>query len=646
MAELSSQDIHSTYADADAHIAREEPKGNYLFVLSLAALGVVYGDIGTSPLYALRECFHGPHAIAPTAANVLGVLSLIFWSLIIVISIKYLVFVLRADNQGEGGILSLAALATPIKPSGRTEKIFLIAIGTFGAALLYGDGIITPAISVLGAMEGISVATPSLTPYIVPLTIGIIIGLFLIQKRGTAGIGKIFGPVTLLWFSALAILGIAQIFHYPQVFSAVSPLHGIEFFVRNGWHGFIILGSVFLVVTGGEALYADMGHFGKKPIRLAWFAVVLPALLLNYFGQGALLLENPAMAVNPFYNLAPTWALYPMIILATCAAIIASQALISGAFSLTMQAVQLGLIPRLKITHTSSKEIGQIYLPAINWALMFGCIVVVLGFHTSSNLAAAYGIAVTSTMVITTILLFVVARQRWNWSFRSAALMCGFFLIIDLSFFGANVIKILDGGWFPLTLAAVIFIMMMTWKKGRSILTNRIQEETELLEDFLEKVEKQKITRVPGTAVFMNGNASRTPPAFMHNLEHNKVMHEKILFLTVKTRPIPYVETDERFKFEILTNGFSRLKIYYGYMEDPDIPKILAEIEQPGFVFKPEETTYFLGRETIIATEKYSGMARWREKLFGVMSKNARSATSYFRIPPDRVVELGEQIEI
>lgn len=646
MTDSSTTDIHSTFADADAHIAREEPKGNYLFILSLAALGVVYGDIGTSPLYALRECFHGPHAVQPTAANVLGVLSLIFWSLIIVISIKYLVFVLRADNQGEGGILSLAALATPIKPSGRTEKIFLIAVGTFGAALLYGDGIITPAISVLGAMEGLSVATPALTPYVVPFTIGILVGLFLIQKHGTAGIGKIFGPVTLLWFSTLAILGIAQIFHYPQVFSAINPVHAFQFFARNGWHGFVILGSVFLVVTGGEALYADMGHFGRKPIRLAWFAVVLPALLLNYFGQGALLLENPELAVNPFYNLAPSWALYPMIILATCAAIIASQALISGAFSLTMQAIQLGLIPRLKITHTSSKEIGQIYLPAINWALMVGCIIIVLGFHTSSNLAAAYGIAVTSTMVITTILLFVVACERWGWRFRSAALMCGVFLLIDLAFFGANVIKIFDGGWFPLTLASVIFLMMMTWKKGRSILTMRIQETTEILEDFLEKIEKEKIARVPGTAVFMNGNASRTPPSLMHNLEHNKVLHERILFVTVKTRPIPFVEIEERFKYEILKNGFSRLKIYYGYMEDPDIPKILTEIDQLGFVFNPKETTYFLGRETIIATEKESGMARWREKLFGFMSKNARSATAYFRIPPDRVVELGTQIEI
>ncbi len=642
--ETSYSDIHSTYADTQ--IPRETPKGNYLFVLSLAALGIVYGDIGTSPLYALRECFHGPHAIAPTPANILGVLSLIFWSLIIVISIKYLVFVVRADNHGEGGILSLAALATPIKPSGKTEKMILLALGIFGAALLYGDGVLTPAISVLSAVEGLTVATPLLTPYIVPITIAIIVGLFLLQKRGTAGIGKIFGPVTLVWFAVLAILGIIQIFHFPQVLSAINPFQGFSFFVRNGWQGFIILGSVFLVVTGGEALYADMGHFGKKPIRLAWFAIVLPSLLLNYFGQGALLLEKPEEAVNPFYHLAPEWALYPMIILATLAAIIASQAIISGAFSLTMQAVQLGIVPRLKITHTSSKEYGQIYLPAINWALMIGCILVVIGFHTSSNLAAAYGIAVTSTMVITTILFYVVARNLWNWSFLPTAALCLTFAIIDIAFFGANIIKFFDGGWFPLTLAAIIFLLMTTWKKGRSILTARIQEETELLEVFLQRAERKKFPRVPGTAIFMNGNATRTPPALLHNLEHNKVLHERIIFLTVKTRPIPYVNDFERVKIEVMGSGFSRLKVYYGYMEKPDIPDILSNITQPGFVFKPEEATYFLGRETIIATKKYSGMARWREKLFALLSKNARSATSYFRIPPDRVVELGEQIEI
>ncbi|MEO6589710.1 MAG: potassium transporter Kup [Pyrinomonadaceae bacterium] len=646
MADIAiSDDIHSTYADT--HIPREEPHGKYLFILSLAALGVVYGDIGTSPLYALRECFHGPHAISPSPANILGVLSLIVWSLIIVISVKYLIFVVRADNEGEGGILSLAALATPIKPSGRTEKAILIALGIFGAALLYGDGVLTPAISVLSAMEGLSVATPILSPYIVPLTIIIIIGLFFIQSRGTAGIGKLFGPVTLVWFAVLAILGTAQIFHYPQVLQAINPLQAIQFFVRNGWHGFIILGSVFLVVTGGEALYADMGHFGRKPIRIAWFAVVLPALILNYFGQGALLLEKPEEAVNPFYHLAPDWALYPMIILSTMATVIASQAVISGAFSLTMQAIQLGFIPRLKIYHTSIKEYGQIYLPGINWALMVGCILVVLSFQTSSNLAAAYGIAVTSTMVITTVLFYVVAHERWNWGILPTAALCGFFIIIDIAFFGANIIKFFDGGWFPLMLAAVVFLLMVTWKKGRSILTTRIQNETELLEDFLIEVEKRKnLHRVPGLAVFMNGNATRTPPALIHNLEHNKILHERILFVTVKTRPIPHVDESERSLYQPLNNGFSRLKIYYGYMEEPDIPKILSELKARKFIFNPDETTYFLGRETIIASKKYSGMARWREKLFALMSRNARSATSYFKIPPNRVVELGEQIEI
>jgi KUP system potassium uptake protein len=643
MSEAISFDIHTT---STPHIPRETPQGRYLFVLSFVALGVVYGDIGTSPLYAIRECFHGPHAIGASPPNILGVLSLIFWSLIIVISIKYLVFVLRANNHGEGGILSLAALTTPIKPSGRTEQWLLIVMGVFGAALLYGDGVLTPAISVLGAMEGMTVATPLLTPYVVPLTVGILVGLFLLQSRGTAGVGKIFGPVTLLWFVTLAVLGIAQIFHYPQVLTAVDPSHGIEFFIRNGWHGFIILGSVFLVVTGGEALYADMGHFGIRPIRFAWFTIVLPALLLNYFGQGALLLENPEMAVNPFHNLAPGWALYPLIVLATCAAIIASQAVISGAFSLTMQAVQLGLSPRMKITHTSSREYGQIYIPAVNWALMAGCIVTVIGFHTSSNLAAAYGIAVTSTMAITTVLFYVVARRVWNWNFLPTAALCSFFLIIDLAFFGANIIKFLEGGWFPLLLAAIVFLLMMTWKKGRSILARKIQEETTHLEEFLLEVERRPPVRVSGTAVFMNGNATRTPPALLHNLEHNKVLHERVLFLTVKTRQVPYVAPEDRVEFEFLNNGFSRVRIYYGYMEDPDIPQALENLNQPGFVFKPEETTYFLGRETIIASRKYSGMARWREKLFSLISRNATSATAYFCIPADRVVEMGEQVEI
>lgn len=640
----ASADIHSTYADIQ--IPKESPKGSYLAGLSLAALGVVYGDIGTSPLYAIRECFHGPHAITPTGENVLGVLSLIFWSLIIVISVKYLVFVLKADNQGEGGILSLAALTTPITPSRKSEKRLLIALGVFGAALLYGDGILTPAISILGAMEGLTVATPRLTPLVVPITIAIIIALFAIQSRGTAGIGRIFGPATLVWFLTLEVLGGAQVISYPKVLTAVNPLEAIDFFARNGWHGFVILGSVFLVVTGGEALYADMGHFGRRPIRLAWFTVALPGLLLNYFGQGALLLEDPALAENPFYLLAPSWALYPMVFLATCAAIIASQAIISGAYSLTMQAIQLGLIPRLRILHTSSKEIGQIYLPAVNWALMIGCIAVVLGFQTSSRLASAYGIAVTSTMVITTVLFYFVARERWEWGFAPTAALCSLFLVIDLAFFGANIIKVLDGGWFPLLLAGTVFLVMFTWKKGRSLLQARIQAETQELEEFLNEIERRHVMRVSGTAVFMNGNATRTPPALLHNLEHNKVLHERVIFVTVKTRPIPYVDAAERSRFEALGNGFSRIRIYFGYMEKPDIPYALAAVDQPGFVFRPEETTYFLGRETIIASGKIAGMARWREKLFAFLSRNARSATSYFRIPADRVVELGEQVEI
>ncbi len=639
-----SIDIHGTYADSEEH--REEPQGRYLAVLSFAALGVVYGDIGTSPLYALRECFHGPRAIAATDANVLGVLSLIFWSLIIVISLKYLVFVLRANNKGEGGILSLASLATPISPSGKSERTIILALGILGAALLYGDGILTPAISVLSAMEGLTIATPAMTPFVEPATIAVLIALFLIQRRGTTSVGKIFGPVTIVWFLVIAGLGLAQIINVPEVLEAVNPWNGVVFFHSNGWRGFIILGSVFLVVTGGEALYADMGHFGAKPIRLAWFTVVLPALLLNYFGQGALLLENPSHAVNPFYHLAPEWALYPMIVLAAAAAIIASQAVISGAFSLTMQAVQLGLIPRFKINHTSLREYGQIYIPAINWALMIGCVIVVLLFRTSSNLAAAYGIAVTSTMVITTLLFFVVSRELWGWSNFTAGAFCFFFLIIDLAFFGANIIKFLDGGWFPVLLAAAVFLIMITWKKGRRIIQQNIQDETQLLEEFLDEVSKKKITRVSGTAVFMNGNATRTPVALLHNLQHNKILHKNLVFVTVKTRPIPYVDKRERYLVEVMSEGFTRVKIYFGYMEEPDVPNALKRIKVKGYRFIPKEATYFLGRETIIATAKYSGMAVWRERLFSVLSRNARTATAYFKIPPNQVVELGAQVEI
>jgi KUP system potassium uptake protein len=624
---------------------RPAPSGRYLATLSLVALGVVYGDIGTSPLYAIRECFYGPHAVTVTPEHVLGVLSLIFWALVIVISIKYLVFVLRADNQGEGGILSLTALATPIKPTGRSERPIMILIGIFGAALLYGDGMITPAMSILGALEGLSVATPVLEPVIVPITIVILVALFWLQRRGTAGVGKVFGPVTLFWFAVLAILGVMQIVRYPAVIAAVNPVYGVQFFVDTGWHGYLVLGSVFLVVTGGEALYADMGHFGTRPIRLDWFAVVLPSLLLNYFGQGALLLENPAAAENPFYRLAPDWALYPMIVLAVAAAIIASQAVISGAYSLTMQAVQLGFSPRIKIDHTSRREYGQIYIGGINWALMVGCILIVLAFRTSSNLAAAYGVAVTATMVITTLLFYVVARQRWDWNRLIAGSLAAFFLVIDGAFFGANIIKVAQGGWFALVLAALVFTVMTTWKRGRRLLAERIQSEAKPLEEFLKELPQQNVVRVPGTAVFMNGTASRTPAALLHNLEHNKVLHERVFFVTVKTQQVPHVDAAQRVEVENFGSGLFRIKLYYGYMEDPDIPEALRHGPTPELRLDPAETTFFLGRETIIASKR-PGMALWREKLFSIISHNATTAPAYFGIPPDRVVEMGEQIEI
>ena len=645
MAGTASADIHATLTDAHGHPHSAKPTGRYLALLSLTALGIVYGDIGTSPLYAMRECFHGPHAIGATPGNIFGVMSLIFWALILIISVKYCVFVLRADNRGEGGILALTALATPIKIVSRSERTWIIVLGIFGAALLYGDGIITPAISVLGAIEGLNVATPLFAPYVVPVTVVIIVGLFLIQSRGTAKVGRLFGPVMLVWFIVIAALGVSQALRHPSVFGAFNPAHAFDFFAREGRHGFLVLGTVFLVVTGGEALYADMGHFGRRPIRIVWYALVLPALMLNYLGQGALLIENPAAAENPFYRLAPGWALYPLIALATCAAIIASQALISGAYSLTMQAIQLGFIPRMKIEHTSTTEMGQIYIPALNWALMIGCIAIVVGFGSSSNLAAAYGVAVTATMVITAILLGVVERQKWGWSLPLVIGLTGFFLVIDLAFFGANIIKIPAGGWFPLVVGAVIFLLMTTWKKGRRILASRMLSLAIPIEDFLRDVAKNPPVRVSGTAVFMTGTGTGTPSALEHNLEHNKVLHGRVVLLTVKTRQMPYVEPEDRVKVEPLGQEFYRVTINYGFMEDPNIPEVLTNLKAPGLAFDPAQTTYFLGRETVIAS-KHPGMMLWREKLFSLMSRNASPATAYFCLPPDRVVEMGSQVEI
>ncbi|HEU5050819.1 MAG TPA: potassium transporter Kup [Gemmatimonadales bacterium] len=623
----------------------DAPRGRYLAWLSLAALGIVYGDIGTSPLYAVRESFLPAHGIAVTGANVLGVLSLIFWSLVLVISVKYLGFILRADNRGEGGIMALASLATPMGVGSPGGRPILIGLGLFGTALLYGDGAITPAISVLSAVEGLGVATPLFEPYIIPITVGILVVLFMHQRHGTAGIGTVFGPVTLLWFATIAALGASQIIREPVVLEAASPHHAVRFFLANGRHGLVVLGSVFLVVTGGEALYADMGHFGRRPIRLAWFAVVLPALLINYFGQGALLMRNPEAVANPFYRMAPEWALYPVVAIATAATVIASQALISGAFSLTMHAVQLGYIPRVTIEHTSARERGQIYIPAINWLLMLACIGLVLGFRSSSNLAAAYGVAVTTTMVITTLLFFVVARERWRWSTPVAVVIAGFFLVIDLAFWGSNLIKIPHGGWFPLVVSGLMFTLMTTWRRGRQVLADRIGSGLMPIGSFLRSLAQSEIQRVRGTAVFMYGNPEATPPALLHNLKHNQVLHQRVVLLIVETAERPHVPPEARAAVDDLGAGFFRVFLRYGFMEEPDVPAALAALGPAGLEFKPAETTYFLGRETLIRSGR-KAMSGWRAALFVVMARNARTASSFFRLPPNRVVELGAQIEL
>jgi KUP system potassium uptake protein len=615
------------------------------YALILGALGVVYGDIGTSPLYALRECFHGEHAMALSRANVLGVLSLIFWSLIIVISIKYLIFVMRADNRGEGGILALLALVPARLRSRLSGHWLLVAMGLFGAALLYGDGMITPAISVLSAVEGLQIATHVFDQQVVPITIAILVGLFLIQRRGTAGIGAVFGPVMVLWFSVLGVMGLLWIVRDPEVLTAVNPVHAVQFFVRNRVAGFLTLGSVFLVVTGGEALYADMGHFGRRPIQTAWFALVLPALMLNYFGQGALLLTDPAAVDNPFYRMAPGWALYPLVALATLATVIASQAVISGAFSLTRQAVQLGYCPRIEIVHTSEEEIGQIYIPTVNWVLMLSTIGLVLGFRESSNLAAAYGVAVTATMAITTILAYVVERRVWGWSLVAALPLTLFFLGIDLSFFGANIVKVWDGGWFPLAVAALIYALMSTWKRGRALLGEQLSKGALPFVDFIGSVRPDSPPRVPGTAVFMARDPDATPTALLHNLKHNKVLHERVILLTLQNEEIPRVDRKERVTVEPLGKEFYRVVARYGFMENPGIPEVIERSRAQGIDLSLMTTTFFLSRETLIPSRN-QGMALWRDKLFALMSRNAMRPTDFFRLPPNRVIELGMQVKI
>ena len=627
------------------------PRGRALAGLALAALGVVYGDIGTSPLYALRECFTGEHGLPPTVDNVLGILSLIVWSLNFVVSFKYISLVMRADNRGEGGILALMALVRSKRATGNLRvRRFLLLLGLFGAALLYGDGVITPAISVLGAMEGLKVVAPAFDPFVVPITVAILLALFLFQKRGTAGVGLVFGPITLIWFICITLLGIRGILLDPSVVRALNPWYAVNFFAEDGLRGFLILGAVVLVFTGGEALYADMGHFGKRPIRVAWFGLVLPALLLNYFGQGALLLHDPSAAHNPFYALVPTPLLIPMIVVATAAAIVASQALISGAFSLTQQAVQLGYSPRVTIKHTSHTEAGQIYIPEVNQALAVACIGLVLAYRSSSNLAAAYGIAVTGTMTITTVLYYEVMRARWNWPLWKAGGLAGLFLLVDATFFSANLVKVPSGGWFPIVVAIGIFTLMATWKQGRILLSGIMRENALPMDLFLRDIARRKPPRVPGVAVFLTSDASGAPPVLLHHLKHNQVLHERVILLSVVTKEIPIVADEDRLRSASLGEGFCQVIAHYGFMESPDVPAIIGALSQPpprglGLTVNLMQTTFYLGRETLIATGR-TKMATWRKKLFIVMTRNAQSAATFFRLPPNRVVELGAQIQL
>lgn len=612
--------------------------------LALAALGVVYGDIGTSPLYAIKEVFSSTHHPVPiTPDNVLGILSLVFWALMVVVSGKYVLFIMHADNRGEGGIIALMALALRNIQEGSRGQFVIIMLGLFGAALFYGDGVVTPAISVLSAVEGLEVITPAFKPYIIPLALIVLVGLFFIQSHGTASVGKLFGPVMLLWFGVLAALGMINIIAAPNVLRALNPFWGASFLFAHPGLGFFSLGAVVLVLTGGEALYADMGHFGRKPIQLAWFALVLPALLINYFGQGALLLSKPASIENPFYLLAPGWALYPLVLLATVATVIASQAVISGAFSITLQAMQLGYSPRLKVEHTSDSEIGQIYLPAINWMLLFAVIALVIGFGSSSRLAAAYGIAVTGTMLITNLLAFVVARWLWGWQLWRASLGVLPFILIDLAFFSANSIKIADGGWFPLIFGFAVFILLTTWKRGRALMHEKLGQDAIDLDPFIASLALGGTTRVPGTAVFMTGRPQGVPRSMLHSLKHFKVLHERMVIVTIRIFDVPYVPEIDRVEVAELGEGFWQVTVHYGFKDEPDLPAALALCSPFGLEFDMMDTSFFLGRETLIAGFG-KDMSYWRVLVFAAMFRNANSITSYFKIPSNRVVELGSQV--
>lgn len=633
------------------HGPEQNPKGKRLAVLTLTALGVVYGDIGTSPLYAIKECFSPLYGLSPTRENVFGVLSLVVWALTLVISGKYISFILRADNRGEGGTLALLALIFPkrdVEDKFSRGKL-IVALALIGTALLYGDGIITPAMSVLGALEGMEVALPNVAHFIVPIALIILGALFFAQRLGTDFVGKAFGPIMLIWFLTIGFLGLREVIQSPWILAAVNPWYAYSFAHAHQTLAFFVLGSVVLVITGGEALYADMGHFGRRPIRVAWLVMVFPALLLNYFGQGALLVRNPAAAENPFFLLAPKAFLFPLLFLATLAAIVASQAMISGAYSITRQGIQMGFIPRLEIIHTSKTEEGQIYIPEVNWFIAVGCLIIVMAFKNTSQLGAAYGIAVTGTMLITTILFYLVARLRFRWKAWQAISLTLVFLVVDLAFFSANVVKIAHGGWVPMALGLVLFLLMFTWKRGRALLSRRLSESVIPIQLLLENIEKTSVHRVAGTAVFMTGSSDGVPPVLLHHLKHNKVLHERVLLLSVKTAEVPETSAAERVRVIPLGQGFWRVIASYGFMQSPNVPQVLEVVDQMGIRCKPMETSYFLGRERLIPTggrhDEPFALSRWRKVIFALMSRNARSATEFFAIPPNRVVELGTQIE-
>ncbi|MFZ6709330.1 potassium transporter Kup [Undibacterium sp. TC9W] len=615
--------------------------------LTLAAVGIVYGDIGTSPLYTMKEVFSKEHGLALNEANIFGVVSLILWGLIIIVAVKYVTLILRADNRGEGGIMALTALALESVGKSAKSHFTLLVLGLFGAALFYGDGVITPAISVLSAIEGLEVATPAFTPYVVPITLVVLLLLYSVQYKGTAGIGKWFGPIMVVWFVVLACMGIYNIAKMPGILWALNPMHAFAFMALNKGLAFLALGAVVLAFTGAEALYADMGHFGSKPIRAAWFMIVFPSLGLNYLGQGALLMANPDAVGNPFYQQLGAWSIYPLVILSTVATVIASQATISGTFSMTKQAISLGIMPRMEIVHTSSKEIGQIYIPAVNWLQLAAVVAAVVGFGSSSSLASAYGIAVTGTMLVTSLLTFFVIRYGWKYNPVLCFLATGFFLFIDVSLFSANVLKLFHGigGWFPVILGVVMFTLMMTWKRGRELVFDNLKKHAIPLEDFLESLFVSAPIRVSGTAVFLRGEADGVPHALLHNLSHNKILHERVIFLTLHNREIPWVATSERVKVADLGNACFQIDVFYGFKNEPDIPGALALCEPYGLTFEPMETSYFISRQTIISSPG-SGMAMWRESVFVAMSRIARDAADFYQIPSNRVIEVGSQVEI